>query len=679
MTIATTTAYAGPFYANGVTTVFPFAFKAFAKAEIRVFTVAANGAETDISNGSFDVALNPSGGGSVIITPPLTAGTDALFIESNPAFTQNISFENQGAFRAPVHTEGLDRAAARDIWLRGRAVRAVLAPVGEAPLILPPAATRANAYFAFDSAGNIIPAFGAPGSDPLLRAQLTGYAAGSFIAYGYAAKYAPVWQSLRNKLSERVSARDFGAIADGAYHPLSERFTTLAAAQAVYPFATSLTQTLDWAGAQTVLNLARDSRATNKPVVAYLPSGRYLISNSLRMFSNVYLCGDKGGTIIDNQNYPLSGPQLTNDDATAFQYTQISGIQFNGGTYGVLIDAQTTEGNMMEDCSFALQTVANYQTNRLAQTSTWTRCVFQYSPYGVVFPGAFTNQVSFYSCEFNVHSWESIRITGSGEGVHFYGCRIEAGGVVGRTTITLANVRNFRWYGGYIEGTHTNLLSETVSTDTVSFDGVHFTGATDGIAGFAAYVIQSDGMVTITNSHGYFPIVASLNCLLVGSNPQVIGTAAANIWRYKDIMGGKVKLRQRNPRLEPTHSLLRVSLASAEGVHSIAGTLRLSFLGLDTVNGTNHKSYRTYQIQADNYGALMTFGIKVIIANDDQLSPIQITLREKPGSATATQVDLEVVYFNIFNSQPIDAFSLVSVDYEAMNSNEANPIRVIAL
>jgi hypothetical protein len=38
-----------------------------------------------------------------------------------------------------------------------------------------------------------------------------------------------------------------GAIGDGALHPLSEYFATLAEAQAVYPFATALTQTRDWA------------------------------------------------------------------------------------------------------------------------------------------------------------------------------------------------------------------------------------------------------------------------------------------------------------------------------------------------------------------------------------------------------------------------------------------------
>lgn len=142
MTIANTTALAGPFYPNGVTVVFPFSFKAFSKNEVRVFLVDSNGVENDVSPASYTFTANPLGGGSINITPALTAAAGTLFIESAPAFTQNIQFENQSAFRAPVHTEGLDRAAARDIWLRGRALRSILFPAGEQPAPIPGAALR---------------------------------------------------------------------------------------------------------------------------------------------------------------------------------------------------------------------------------------------------------------------------------------------------------------------------------------------------------------------------------------------------------------------------------------------------------------------------------------------------------------------------------------------------------
>jgi hypothetical protein len=46
----------------------------------------------------------------------------------------------------------------------------------------------------------------------------------------------------------------YGAIGDGTYHPLSERFTTLSMAKAMYPCAIALSDTIDWAAIQTALD-----------------------------------------------------------------------------------------------------------------------------------------------------------------------------------------------------------------------------------------------------------------------------------------------------------------------------------------------------------------------------------------------------------------------------------------
>lgn len=53
---------------------------------------------------------------------------------------------------------------------------------------------------------------------------------------------------------DAVYFRQFGAIGDGTSHPLSERFSTLTAAQAVYPHATSLSDETDWAAIQLACN-----------------------------------------------------------------------------------------------------------------------------------------------------------------------------------------------------------------------------------------------------------------------------------------------------------------------------------------------------------------------------------------------------------------------------------------
>lgn len=61
------------------------------------------------------------------------------------------------------------------------------------------------------------------------------------------ALYSSVARVLRDRLDDAISVKDFGARGDGILRPLSAIYPTLADAQAMYPFVTSLTQSLDWA------------------------------------------------------------------------------------------------------------------------------------------------------------------------------------------------------------------------------------------------------------------------------------------------------------------------------------------------------------------------------------------------------------------------------------------------
>jgi hypothetical protein len=53
---------------------------------------------------------------------------------------------------------------------------------------------------------------------------------------------------------DEVSPEMFGALGDGGSHPASSLYASLAALQAIYPFATSLDQEMDWLGWQAALN-----------------------------------------------------------------------------------------------------------------------------------------------------------------------------------------------------------------------------------------------------------------------------------------------------------------------------------------------------------------------------------------------------------------------------------------
>lgn len=79
-----------------------------------------------------------------------------------------------------------------------------------------------------------------------------------------------------------VSTKTYGAIGDGQYHPLSERFATLADAQAHYPtvYIPSLAHSLDYAGTQAAL---MSGRGVLSPAGAYLMTGDLLSPIGSRM------------------------------------------------------------------------------------------------------------------------------------------------------------------------------------------------------------------------------------------------------------------------------------------------------------------------------------------------------------------------------------------------------------
>lgn len=97
-------------------------------------------------------------------------------------------------------------------------------------------------------------------------------------------------RSVFTALQDRVSVKDFGAIGDGQVHFLSERFSSLAAAQARYPFVTNHnTQTIDWAAFQASVNYVTQRGWLRRVGIAgsqqggtvWVPSGCYLLSQQV--------------------------------------------------------------------------------------------------------------------------------------------------------------------------------------------------------------------------------------------------------------------------------------------------------------------------------------------------------------------------------------------------------------
>lgn len=88
-------------------------------------------------------------------------------------------------------------------------------------------------------------------------------------------------RTLQSRLDDNVPVNDFGAIGDGVLHPLSEFFSTLADAQAKYPFITSLSQSIDFAAFQAAVNSGARWIVAPKDKLY-----RYVITDTIRISSN---------------------------------------------------------------------------------------------------------------------------------------------------------------------------------------------------------------------------------------------------------------------------------------------------------------------------------------------------------------------------------------------------------
>lgn len=117
-----------------------------------------------------------------------------------------------------------------------------------------------------------------------------------------------------------ISVKWFGAIGDGHSHPLSKRYATLVAAQADYPFVTSLNDEIDWAAIQAALNVLKQTGRS-----AYIPPGIYVISSQLTYTTGVVtpntqvrglvIVGDGRDTAIFD-NRVANGPMLYAGEGT---------------------------------------------------------------------------------------------------------------------------------------------------------------------------------------------------------------------------------------------------------------------------------------------------------------------------------------------------------------------------
>ncbi|PKR87410.1 hypothetical protein CXZ10_20410 [Pleomorphomonas diazotrophica] len=130
MTIASEANRSGPYACNGATTHFPYAFKIYDAAHIRVILTDAEGIETTLALGTdYTVAgVGEAGGGAVDTALAYPAGCLVTLILNVP-FTQEIDLENQGAYFAETIERAIDQQTQMSLQLKEQVARAVVLPV----------------------------------------------------------------------------------------------------------------------------------------------------------------------------------------------------------------------------------------------------------------------------------------------------------------------------------------------------------------------------------------------------------------------------------------------------------------------------------------------------------------------------------------------------------------------
>ena len=125
-----------------------------------------------------------------------------------------------------------------------------------------------------------------------------------------------------------INVQTFGttgvAMGDGTCHPLSASYPNLAAAQAVFPFVSDLTQCNDWAAIQQAINVSYATAPVNAGLTTYCPSGQYALSNPLFIDS----ANNSQG------NYPVWASGTIYGNGANVTYNGIPWISMGSGNVG---------------------------------------------------------------------------------------------------------------------------------------------------------------------------------------------------------------------------------------------------------------------------------------------------------------------------------------------------------
>jgi hypothetical protein len=172
MTISSTSRVAGPFTGTGAAAVLPFTFAAVDAASVRVVKAdeTALTAETDFTvTLNSDQSANP--GGSVAVVAAAYTGGTSFYVTTETPMTQGRPFATQEGLNLKSVEAALDKLTIQQQEQAAKQTRALQLPIGEAPAVLPSAASRAGKVLGFGAGGAVLPV-NPGGADNALRDDL---------------------------------------------------------------------------------------------------------------------------------------------------------------------------------------------------------------------------------------------------------------------------------------------------------------------------------------------------------------------------------------------------------------------------------------------------------------------------------------------------------------------------
>lgn len=304
---------------DGVTVLFTIPYYFLQSTDIRIRTVTPAGFVTDlVQNVDFTVSGsgNQAGGSATLSVAP--ASLVAVEIYRIVPTTQLTDYQPNDDFPAETHERALDKLTmlAQQV-ARGLGLSLQLDDSGQywdfkghrginaADPVNPQ--DVATYHWTSEFIGDLLAAIQGPinnsanvfyqfpdGSSHVVQ-DLSGDNGAEGIGY--------LSRTVGARLGDIANPMDYGAIADGTVHLLSERYASLPLAQVDYPFATSLTQSIDWAAIQAALNAGTGS--------VYFPAGHYRPNQGNTRTTNVSYMGDGYGSRIDYSSAGTNGCLLT--------------------------------------------------------------------------------------------------------------------------------------------------------------------------------------------------------------------------------------------------------------------------------------------------------------------------------------------------------------------------------